>query len=189
MQLLVDRDSGVPVGTQLAWKLRSMIERGELAPGDQLPSLRDAAVLAGVNVNTVRAVYAKLEAAGVVSTEQGRGSFVAAAQPDPDGSARRRALSDEIARLEAELVSLPALGAGPDAPQGRQRGARLLTVDELTTVRDVLAERVAELRAAHVEIRERLEQRDSPAPATPARAPSRRSSSSLAGARIRWTGA
>src|SRR5690606_2672326 len=79
MELKVDRDSGVPVGTQLAWRLRSAIERGELGPGDRLPSLRDAASAAGVNVNTVRAAYAKLESAGVVTTDQGRGTFVAQA--------------------------------------------------------------------------------------------------------------
>jgi DNA-binding transcriptional regulator YhcF (GntR family) len=79
MRLQLDRDSGVPVGTQLARRLRAAIERGELAPGDKLPSLRDAATEAGVNVNTVRAAYATLEADGIVVTEQGRGTFVARA--------------------------------------------------------------------------------------------------------------
>jgi DNA-binding transcriptional regulator YhcF (GntR family) len=183
MELQLDRDGGVPLGTQLAWRLRSAIECGELGPGDKLPSLRDAAAAAGVNVNTVRAAYAKLESAGVVTTEQGRGTFVARAA---DGeSDRRRGLRDEIARLEAELVSLPPLPrSGPDRQGDRPAGARLLSVEELEDVRDLLAERVAELRGARAEIVERLRaERREPAP----RAPARRSSSSLAGARIRWT--
>jgi GntR family transcriptional regulator len=184
MRLQLDRDSGVPLGTQLAWRLRSAIERGELGPGDKLPSLRDAAAASDVNVNTVRAAYAKLEAAGVVTTDQGRGTFVARAA---DGeSDRRRGLRDEIARLEAELVSLPPLPlSGPDRQGDRSAGARLLSVEELEAVRDLLAERVAELRGARAEIVERLrdERRRTPAPRTPAR----RSSSSLAGARVRWT--
>jgi len=181
MQLQLDRDSGVPLGTQLTWRLRSAIERGEPAPGDKLPSLRDAASAAGVNVNTVRAAYAKLESAGVVTTEQGRGTFVARAAGDE--SDRRSGLRDEIARLEAELVSLPLLPHSGAESSGR--GARLLSVEELEAARDLLAERVAELRGARAEIVERLrdERRGTPAPRTPAR----RSSSSRAGARVRWT--
>jgi DNA-binding transcriptional regulator YhcF (GntR family) len=186
MDVKIDRDSGVPVGTQLAWRLRSAIERGELGPGDRLPSLRDAASAAGVNVNTVRAAYAKLESAGVVTTDQGRGTFVA--QAAGGESDRRRGLRDEIARLEAELVSLPLL-PHPGEPGARGKpGARLLSADELATIRDVLAERVDELHSARAAIVERLEnerRRDAEPPA--ARAPARRSSSSLAGARVRWT--
>jgi DNA-binding transcriptional regulator YhcF (GntR family) len=188
MELQVDRDSDVPVSTQLVWALRAAIERGELAPGARLPSLRDAATAAGVNVNTVRAVYAKLEAAGIVSTEQGRGTFVASRAPaDDGGSERRRNLRDEIARLESELVRLPLIPR--DAPAGPKQGggARLLSVEELTAVRDVLAERVGELHAARAEIVERLA--SGQPPPTPGRSPARRSSSSLAGVRVRWTGA
>lgn len=187
VQLQVDRDSGVPVGTQLVWRLRSAIERGELAPGDKLPSLRDAAAAAGVNVNTVRAAYAKLESAGAVTTEQGRGTFVA--RTTSGESDRRRGLRDDIARLEAELVSLPPLPQAAAARVGSgAQGARLLSVEELETVRDVLAERVDELNAARAAVVERLqgERRESARPAA-TRAPARRSSSSLAGARVRWT--
>lgn len=187
MLLRLDRDSGVPLGTQLAWRLRSAIERGELGPGDKLPSLRDAASAARVNVNTVRAAYAKLESAGVVATERGRGTFVARAAGGE--SDRRRGLRDEIARLEAELVSLPLLPRTDGEPSGRNApAARLLSVEELTTVRDVLAERVDELHAARAAIVERLQgERRRAAESPAARAPARRSSSSLAGARVRWT--
>jgi DNA-binding transcriptional regulator YhcF (GntR family) len=185
MQLQVDRDSGVPLGIQLAWRLRSAIERGELAPGERLPSLRDAASAAGVNVNTVRAAYAKLESTGVVTTEQGRGTFVARAADDE--SDRRRGLRDEIARLETELVSLPLLPRAAAEPTGRgAHGARLLSLEELETVRDVLADRVDELHTARAAIVERLRD-ERRAAAEPPRAPARRSSSSLAGARVRWT--
>ncbi len=192
MELQVDRDSDVPVSTQLAWRLRSAIERGELDPGNRLPSLRDAAAEAGVNVNTVRAVYAKLEAAGVVSTEQGRGTFVSTERADDGGSAQRRNLRDEIARLESELVRLPLLPrAGDSGAKRGPTGARLLSVEELTAIRDVLAERVGELHTARAEIVERLASGQPPASdrSAPSRSPARRSSSSLAGVRVRWTGA
>lgn len=186
MNLAVDRDSGIPVGTQLTWRICSAIEHGELSAGDRLPSLREAADEADVNVNTIRAAYAKLETAGIVKTEQGRGTFVAARPPVADGPDARRQLQEEIARLEGELVRLPLLPPTISAPAPGGR-ARLLSVTELEAVRDVLADRVAELRAARGEIVRRIEQR--PATEVPVRRPSRRSSSSLAGAEIRWTGA
>lgn len=78
LDLALDRDSEVPLGTQLIWKLRTLISDGTLAPGMRLPGLREFAEAAGVNVNTVRSVIAKLEEQGVLSSEQGRGTFVAA---------------------------------------------------------------------------------------------------------------
>src|SRR5688500_12561421 len=52
----LDRASGVPLGVQLADRLKRAIRGGELSAGDQLPSVRQMAALAGVNVNTVRTV-------------------------------------------------------------------------------------------------------------------------------------
>jgi len=185
VELHIERDSGVPVGTQLAWRLRAAIERGDLAPGERLPSLRDAASAAGVNVNTVRTAYAKLEAAGVVTTEQGRGTFVARPASAGAESDRRRELRDEIARLESELARLPLVPRPGAEPAGRNpAGARLLTVAELETVRDVLAERVDELHAARAAIVGRLQGERR---AEAERAPARRSSSSLSGVHVRWT--
>src|ERR1700674_2717219 len=83
LDLSVDRASEVPLGTQLTWKLRLLIATGTLAPGERLPGIREVAQAAGVNVNTVRAVFAKLEEQGIVSSKHGRGTFVAVgARPD-----------------------------------------------------------------------------------------------------------
>jgi len=75
----VDPSDDVPVGLQLAWRLRALIATGRLLPGDRLPSVRTLADWSGVNVNTVRAVYAKLEDEGSVFTHHGLGTFVGAA--------------------------------------------------------------------------------------------------------------
>jgi GntR family transcriptional regulator len=71
-----DQASEVPVGVQLAWRLRALISSGRLAAGDRMPSVRALADWAGVNVNTVRGVYARLEDEGLVATVHGRGTFV-----------------------------------------------------------------------------------------------------------------
>jgi GntR family transcriptional regulator len=74
--IALDRDADVPVGTQLAWALRARILAGRLAPGDRLPALHKLAADAGVNSNTVRAVYQRLEHDGLVTTRHGSGTFV-----------------------------------------------------------------------------------------------------------------
>jgi DNA-binding transcriptional regulator YhcF (GntR family) len=76
LDLTLERTSDVPLGTQLAWKLRAAIAAGALRPGDRLPPVRELAATAGVNVNTVRAVYARLSGQGVIDSEHGRGTFV-----------------------------------------------------------------------------------------------------------------
>ena len=51
----------------------------------RLPSLRQVAEWAGINVNTVRSVYESLESEGLIVREQGRGTFVSeSVVPDPD---------------------------------------------------------------------------------------------------------
>jgi GntR family transcriptional regulator len=72
-----DPAAELPVGVQLSWRLRALIATGRLAAGEQLPSFRRLAEWAGVNVNTVRTVYAGLEKSGLVVSRQGRGTFVA----------------------------------------------------------------------------------------------------------------
>src|SRR3954451_20681184 len=90
----LDRATDVPLGTQLAWKLRGAIAAGSLRPGDRLPAVRELAAEAGVNVNTVRAVYARLAKQGVIVSEHGRGTFVSGA---PGGAARLGELVERAA--------------------------------------------------------------------------------------------
>jgi GntR family transcriptional regulator len=93
----------LPVGIQLAWRLRALIAAGRLAAGERMPSVRTLADWAGVNVNTVRGVYSRLEHEGLIVTRHGRGSFVA------DGAAG----SPEVERIAAEAIAA-ATDAGVD---------------------------------------------------------------------------
>jgi GntR family transcriptional regulator len=78
-ELSVDRDAEIPIGVQLAWALRTRIQDGTLKPGQQLPPLREMAEATGVNVNTVKAVYQRLDGDGLIDSQQGSGTFVATA--------------------------------------------------------------------------------------------------------------
>jgi DNA-binding transcriptional regulator YhcF (GntR family) len=90
-----DPEDELPVGVQLAWRLRALIRAGRLAAGERLPSVRALAEWAGVNVNTVRGVYTHLEDDGLIVTRHGSGSFVA------EGAAG----SPEVERIAAEAIA------------------------------------------------------------------------------------
>src|SRR5215207_6859869 len=113
LELSVDRGSRTPLGAQLAGSIRTAVSNCILSPGERLPSVRELADIAGVNVNTARAVYARLESEGLVRSEQGRGTFIAERAP-AGGAATRQQLRRQIAELEAALVRLPPPPLGPE---------------------------------------------------------------------------
>src|ERR671930_1443350 len=79
------RADDLPVGAQLAWRLRVLIASGQLPPGARLPGVRELASGTGVNVNTARAVYRRLEEDGLIASRHGLGTFVAEeARRSPD---------------------------------------------------------------------------------------------------------
>src|SRR3954463_2119694 len=131
--IMLARHSDVPLGTQLAWKLRGAIAAGTLRPGDRLPAVRELASEAGVNVNTVRAVYSRLAAQGLIVSEQGRGTFVSDGgrrQPDlgelverAAGDAQRHGVDPrELAAVLYARFDTPVAAAGP--PQADAEGER-----------------------------------------------------------------
>src|SRR3954463_6557957 len=134
LDLKLDRGSDVPLGTQLAWQLRGAIAAGAMRAGDRLPGVRELAADAGVNVNTVRAVYARLAAQGVIVSEQGRGTFVSGSSRGPDlaelveraaGEARRHGIDPrELAAVLYARFDAPAHGGAPPAPGGAAPQAR-----------------------------------------------------------------
>ena len=117
------RDAGVSIGTQLAWQLKHQIESGLLAPGARLPGVRGAAKLLRVNVNTVRAVYADLEAQGYLEARHGSGTFVVDAPPARDRSAELRAVVGralaEAGRLGFDAADVAAAAFAAAAPGER----------------------------------------------------------------------
>ena len=82
LDIVLDRDAEVPIGVQLTWALRTRIRGGVLTSGHRLPGLHNLAEQIGVNANTIRAVYLRLEQEGLVETRHGSGTYVAAASPD-----------------------------------------------------------------------------------------------------------
>ncbi|MBS1678090.1 MAG: GntR family transcriptional regulator [Actinobacteria bacterium] len=117
----VDPEDELPVGLQLTLRLRALIATGRLPAGERLPSVRRLAEWAGVNLNTVRAVYAGLEDEGLVASHHGRGTFVAeGVRTAPEleeiaGDAIRRALAAGLSARELAEVTLVCAAIPADA--------------------------------------------------------------------------
>lgn len=67
---------------QVRDQLEALIERGELQPGERLPSERELSGLLGVSRVSVREAICSLEAVGLVEVHHGRGTFVVESQSD-----------------------------------------------------------------------------------------------------------
>ena len=124
----IDPDDELPVGLQLTWRLRALIETGRLASGERLPSFRRLAGWAGVNVNTVRAVYAGLEHEGLVVSRHGQGTYVAdgiearAQLEEIATDALRRAREAGLSPRELAVVAAACAGM-PGAFEGAEGGS------------------------------------------------------------------
>jgi LacI family transcriptional regulator len=74
--MAVDAEAPLPLASQLRQQLAWLIASGQVRAGERLPPVREVARHLGINRNTVRAAYQHLEADGLVTLRQGRGSLV-----------------------------------------------------------------------------------------------------------------
>ena len=101
VEFRLDLHSGVPVYRQIIDQVMGRMAAGSLAPGDQLPTVRQVAVDLEINPNTVQRAYREMEIRGVLETQQGTGTFISQQKVKRDEVERRRQLS----QLVTEFVS------------------------------------------------------------------------------------
>ena len=65
-----------PLYEQLMWRIKSQVAAGVLSVGEKLPSVREMALIEGLNPNTVAKAYKALESKNVIETVAGKGTFV-----------------------------------------------------------------------------------------------------------------
>jgi GntR family transcriptional regulator len=102
----VDTASRLPIYQQLVQQVREAIARGDLQPGERLPSVRQLADELAVNPNTVARAYTELERDGLLVTRPGLGVFVAPPGTDLTREARDRRLAELLDRWLTEAVHL-----------------------------------------------------------------------------------
>ncbi len=76
LYFVLDLRSGVPIYVQIVEQVQQLVTSGKLKPGDQLPTVRQLASELRVNFNTVARAYRMLDEAGIISTQQGRGTYI-----------------------------------------------------------------------------------------------------------------
>ena len=105
--LQIDFRSRLPIYTQIVNQVQSQIASGVLKPGDQLPTVRALAEELRVNFNTVARAYRILDEARIISTQQGRGTYITEIPPpNVSEKLRRETLEALTQRYISEATRL-----------------------------------------------------------------------------------
>ena len=108
--------TGVPIYVQLRDQILRALSAGALAPGDQMPTMRQVAVALKIDLNTVRHAYDELERLGAILLARGRGSFVSDHPPPVDACGDDLQI-DNLANQV--LATARAMGIDPQVLAGR----------------------------------------------------------------------
>ncbi len=104
MEFRLHLGSGVPPYLQLVQQVEHALRLGTLAPGDQLPKVRDVVAKLAINPNTVSKAYRELELKGLAVGRPGQGTFIEATLDPvslPELTKLRRSLTSWMATAEA----------------------------------------------------------------------------------------
>lgn len=105
MKISIDLRSDIPVTSQIVAQIQRALTDGDLTPGAQLPTVRALAAELRVNFNTVARAYRVLDENGIISTQQGRGTFILEQPPPEASSALKREALSLLARRYLEEAS------------------------------------------------------------------------------------
>ncbi len=98
MEIVLSNSSDKPIYEQIAAQIRDAVAAGELAAGEQLPSIRALAAQLRISAITTKRAYQDLEAQGYVTTIPGKGCFVAEQNLDLLREERLRRVEASLAR-------------------------------------------------------------------------------------------
>ena len=107
LNLQIDFRSGLPIYTQIINQIQAQVAAGGLVPGDQLPTVRALAEDLQVNFNTVARAYRLLDEARIISTQQGRGTYITEIPlPNVTEKLRKESLEALTGRYLSEAMRL-----------------------------------------------------------------------------------
>ncbi|MBI1793161.1 MAG: GntR family transcriptional regulator [Chloroflexi bacterium] len=98
ISLHLDFRSGLPIYIQVMNQIEQQVSGGTLKPDDQLPTVRALASELRVNFNTIARAYRLLDEAGIISTQQGRGTYIIEKPPPEVEKRLRRQTLEALAR-------------------------------------------------------------------------------------------
>ena len=136
LNLEIDFRSGIPIYLQVVERIKERLASGQLQPGDQLPTVRSLALELRVNFNTIARAYRIMDESGIISTQQGRGTYILE-MPPPEvvGTIRAKALEDLTQRYIADAerlgVAADELSRALNEELARQKDSRKLSIKDL----------------------------------------------------------
>jgi len=98
LTLHLDFRSGLPIYIQIVNQVQQQVSGGTLKPDTQLPTVRALAAELRINFNTVARAYRVLDDAGVISTQQGRGTYIMEKPPPEVEKKLREETLEALAR-------------------------------------------------------------------------------------------
>ena len=110
LTLQLDFRSRLPIYIQIVQQVESQIAAKVLKPGDQLPTVRALASELRVNFNTVARAYRMLDEARIISTQQGRGTYITEIPPPEVTEKLRQESLQALANryiMEARRLNFP----------------------------------------------------------------------------------
>ncbi len=102
MKIVISNSSQDPIYVQITKQIKEQIIRGELAPGEALPSIRSLARELQISVITTKRAYEELEKDGFIETVGGKGSFVSGENKDLLREKRLRMIEDKLGEIVSE---------------------------------------------------------------------------------------
>lgn len=108
--LVLSQTSDRPMYLQIVDQVKQRVATGDLTPGQEIPSIRGLAADLRVSVITVKRAYFELEQAGIIVTNQGKGSFVADDLPDLGESVQLEELHRHL-QAAVEIANLLGYGS------------------------------------------------------------------------------
>ena len=111
MRIIIANSSQDPIYEQISRQIKTQIISGELAEGALLPSIRRLAQDLAISVITTKRAYEELEREGFIDTVGGKGTFVAAQNPQFLREKRMRTVEEKLA---AAVEEARLLGIGPE---------------------------------------------------------------------------
>ena len=112
MNLEIDFRSGIPIYLQVVERIKERLAAGQLKPGDQLPTVRALALELRVNFNTIARSYRIMDESGIISTQQGRGTYILEIPTAQVAESIRLNALQELTRRY--LADAERLGASPE---------------------------------------------------------------------------
>ena len=110
MDIIISNTGGQPIYEQICRQIKGAIAAGKLKPGEPLPSIRALARDLRISVITTKRAYEELERDGVICTQAGKGSFVAAQDAELARESNLREIEEHLqAAVElSRQIELPA---------------------------------------------------------------------------------